>query len=63
MIKPQVTPLVRPVFEIAGLPAGTTLATVDGQLVERTSRLANGNLLIELPLAIQRPVTLNVNVK
>jgi hypothetical protein len=63
MIRPHATPLVRPVLEIAGLAAGEALVTVEGQLIEKTTRLANGNLLVELPIALRRPTTVNVTVR
>jgi hypothetical protein len=62
-LKPTTRLLARPVLEIAGLPAGNALATVEGQLIERTTRLPNGNLLIEIPLVLERPTTINVAVK
>jgi hypothetical protein len=52
--------LVRPVVEIAGLPAGALSATMDGKWVERMVRLENGNVLIELPGESAFPVTVNV---
>jgi hypothetical protein len=62
-IRPNTRTLVRPVLEVAGLPAGTVQVTVEGQLVDRTTRLANGTVLIDLPLGIERATTVNVNVK
>ena len=59
----QQTPrLLRPVLEIAGLPAGRVLAHVEGQQIERVSRLKNGNVLIMLPNTLDRAVTVNVRV-
>jgi hypothetical protein len=54
--------LVRPVVEIAGLPAGALTATMDGRWVERMVRLGNGNVLIELPGESAFPVTVSVKV-
>jgi hypothetical protein len=54
--------LVRPVVEIAGLPAGTITATMGGRWVERIVRLENENVLIELPGESAFPVTVNVKV-
>jgi hypothetical protein len=62
-LKPTTRLLARPVLEISGLPAGNAVATVEGQLIERTTRLPNGNLLIEIPLVLERPTTINVAVK
>jgi hypothetical protein len=54
------TPLVLPVFEIAGLPAGKVLVTVEGRLVDSHDRLPDGRVLIELPMRVQRDVTVSV---
>ncbi len=62
-LRPTTRLLARPVLEIAGLPAGNALATVEGQLIERATRLPNGNLLIEIPLVLERPTTINIAVK
>jgi hypothetical protein len=62
-LKPATRLLARPVLEISGLPAGSALATVEGQLVEKTTRLPNGNLLVEIPLILERPTTVNVTIK
>jgi len=63
MLKPATRLLARPVLEIANLPAGSALATVEGQLVEKTTRLPSGNLLVEIPLILERPTTVNVAIK
>lgn len=57
------TPLTTPVIEIAGLPAGEVLANVDGTLIERLARLENGNVLLQLPGAIGRTVTVSVRIR
>ena len=41
--------LARPIVEIAGLPDGKPLVTLEGRLVESLVRLKNGNVLIEIP--------------
>ncbi|MGH7215582.1 MAG: hypothetical protein ACREIT_12525 [Tepidisphaeraceae bacterium] len=55
--------LVRPVIEIEGLPPGDILATVEGRLVDDVSRLDDGDVLIELPVRIERPTEVNVKVQ
>lgn len=55
-------PVHCPVIEVADLPAGSVLATVEGRLIDRAVRLADGRLLIELPGVIERPVTVNLRV-
>jgi hypothetical protein len=62
-LKPATRLLVRPVLEISGLPPGNALITVEGQLVEKSIRLPNGNLLVEIPLALERATTVNLIVK
>jgi hypothetical protein len=54
--------LVRPVVEIAGLPAGPLSATMDGRWVEKMVRLESGNVLVELPGESAFPVTVSVKV-
>ncbi|HEV8606345.1 MAG TPA: hypothetical protein VGQ99_13315 [Tepidisphaeraceae bacterium] len=61
-LSPRSGPLIRPVVEIAGLPAGPVSVTMDGRWVERIVRLENGNVLIELPGEVAFPVTVNVKV-
>lgn len=61
-ITPRTDAVVRPIFEIGGLPAGKVLATVEGKLVERMHRLEDGTLLLQMPGRIHRRTTLNVRV-
>jgi len=61
-LSPRSGLLVRPVAEIAGLPAGPISATMDGRWVEKIVRLENGNVLIELPGESAFPVTVSVKV-
>lgn len=61
-IVPRTAALVRPVFEIAGLDGGNVLVTLEGQLVQSTCRLDNGNLLVELPVKIERPASVQFRV-
>jgi hypothetical protein len=62
-LKPTTRLLAYPVLEVSGLPPGSALITVEGQLVEKSVRLPNGNLLVELPLTLERPATINITIK
>jgi hypothetical protein len=62
-IRPNTNLLAYPVLEISGLPPGNVLATVEGQLIDKTVRLANGNLLVNVPVTLERATTVNVTVK
>ena len=53
----------RPVLEITNLPLGDLRVTVEGRLIESTTRLSNGTVLIDLPLTIERATTINVLVR
>jgi hypothetical protein len=63
VLAPQASSLLRPVIEIAGLPAGKPLVTIEGRLVETSYRLPDGRLLLELPVRVDRPVTVNVRIQ
>jgi hypothetical protein len=54
--------LMRPVVEIAGMPAGNALVNMEGRVVEDVMRLEDGRLLIELPGVIQAKITVSVRV-
>jgi hypothetical protein len=62
-ITPATPSLIRPVLEIANLPEGKVVATVEGRLVENIARTTDGHVLIELPTRIERATTINVNVQ
>ncbi len=62
-ITPRTAKLVRPVLEIAGLPAGQVSVNLEGRYIDKSVRLANGHVLIEIPGTIDRPVTVNVRVR
>jgi hypothetical protein len=62
-LSPRTPRLLRPVLEIAGLPPGDLLVTMEGQLVEGAVRTDEGNVLVELPGRIERQTTVNVRVK
>lgn len=61
-ITPRSAAVYRPVLEIAGLPAGAALVTVEGRLVDTHVRPSDDRLLIQLPFRIDRPTTVNVRV-
>jgi hypothetical protein len=62
-IKPNTNLLAYPVLEIRGLPPGNVLATVEGQLIEKTTRLPGGNVLVNVPITLERATVVNVLVK
>jgi hypothetical protein len=62
-LKPNTHFLAQPILEISGLPAGNVLATVEGQLIEKTTRLPNGNLLVRVPLTLERATTISITVR
>ena len=62
-IVPRSPGLLRPVFQVHGLPEGKVLATLEGRLIERMVRLPDGTLLIEIPANVERPTTLNLRVQ
>jgi len=63
----QMTPrseaVARPIIEVSGLPPGKIIGTVEGRLIQETLRLKNGNVLIDLPVRIERAVTLKLRVE
>jgi hypothetical protein len=61
-LTPRTRQLLEPVLEISGLPAGNVLVTIEGKLVERTTRLDDGTLLVELP-GLSRTTTVNLRVE
>ena len=62
-LKPNTRLLTYPILEISGLPKGSVLVTIEGQLIEKTTRLANGNLLVRVPVTLERATTINILVK
>ena len=60
---PRSSALLRPVLEITGLPAGDVLVTVEGKLIEKTTRLSDGTLLVLVPTKIDRTTTISVRVQ
>jgi hypothetical protein len=62
-ITPHTRALLRPVLEITGLSPGKVLVTTEGRLVEKTVRLEDGTLLVEIPTVIDRPTTINIRTQ
>ena len=62
-LAPRGAPLPRPVLQVAGLPPGKVLVTMEGQLVETTTRLPDGQLLVILPATLARATSVNVRVQ
>ncbi|HEX8325531.1 MAG TPA: hypothetical protein VF595_16635 [Tepidisphaeraceae bacterium] len=61
-IDPGRQPADSPVFEVKGLPPGPAAVTAGGRLVEATARLADGTLLVMVPMVIDRPTEITVAV-
>ncbi len=62
-LQPRSRALMRPMLEIKGLPRGEVLATVDGALIQKTLRLPDDTLLVQIPGMLTREATINIGVK
>jgi hypothetical protein len=62
-LTPHTRALLRPVLEITGLSPGKVLVTMEGRLIDRTVRLEDGTLLVEIPMIIERPTTINIRTQ
>ncbi|HEV2293746.1 MAG TPA: hypothetical protein VGR35_07810 [Tepidisphaeraceae bacterium] len=62
-ISPRGAPVPRPVLQIAGMPEGKALITIEGKLVERSTRLPEGQLLVELPARITRATLVTIRIQ
>jgi hypothetical protein len=62
-ITPRSVPVSKPMLEIKGMPPGEALVTVEGHLLERTLRLPDDTLLVEIPGKIDRPTAVNVRIQ
>ncbi|MGB7158200.1 MAG: hypothetical protein WBD40_09050 [Tepidisphaeraceae bacterium] len=62
-LSPRTTLVPRPILQIAGLPHGKALITIEGRLVERSTRLPDGQLLVELPARITRPTLVTIRIQ
>jgi hypothetical protein len=60
---PTTTPVLSPILEFSNLPFGTPIITLEGRLIEQSTRTSTGTLLVELPAKIDRPVTVNVRIQ
>ncbi len=63
VLRPAGSAMARPVLEIAGLPEGEAVVTVEGQLVTDTARLPSGALLATLPVRVDRATVVSVAVR
>ncbi|MGC4033551.1 MAG: hypothetical protein QM754_17830 [Tepidisphaeraceae bacterium] len=61
-LTPAGNPIVWPLFEIHGLPPEATVVTAEGKLIDRTARLPDGTLLVQLPIRIEEPTEITVGV-
>src|SRR5687768_13034423 len=62
-LSPKTSPLTRPILHISGLTEGKVLVTMDGQLIDRSLRLAGGDVLLELPMRVVRTTTISASVR
>ena len=62
-LTPRSTAVPRPVLQIAGMPQGKALITIEGRLVEKSTRLPGGDVLVELPARITRPTLVTVRIQ
>jgi hypothetical protein len=62
-LAPQSVPVMRPVLEISGVPAGAVVASIEGRVVEGVVRLDDGTLLIDIPARINRPTSISVKLQ
>jgi hypothetical protein len=60
---PRTPTVMRPVFEVTGMPAGKAVVTIEGRLVEGPERLPDGTLLIDIPARVNRPTTVSVKIQ
>jgi hypothetical protein len=62
-IIPQTPAMASPVLEIAGLKEGKPVVTMEGTLATEVLRTAGWHWLVVLPGRIDKPVTVNINIK
>lgn len=62
-LTPSGASIPRPILQIAGLPEGNLRVTVEGRLVDRWVRLADGQVIIALPLHLERAATVSVRMQ
>jgi len=55
--------VARPILELSGLPPGKVIVTVEGRLATELLRLPDGHVLVELPIKIERPVTVKIRLE
>jgi hypothetical protein len=61
-LKPKNGTIPMPILEIAGRRPGPVQVNVAGRLIDRTARLDDGKVLVELP-GIRLPATVDISVK
>ena len=59
-LTPQNHKIIRPIFEVAGMPKGRLVINVEGKVVDKFSWTKNGNALFELPIIVDRPITVEL---
>jgi hypothetical protein len=52
----------RPMFEVENLPSGNVRVTADGSWIDPVIRLPDGRVLVELPMRVDRAMTLEIGV-
>jgi hypothetical protein len=62
-LTPRSSTVPRPILQIAGLPEGKALITIECRLVEKSTRLPDGQLLIEVPARITRPTLITIRIQ
>ena len=62
-LRPRSGKLIKPMLEIAGLPDGKVTGNLEGVLIQKSVRLADKHVLVELPGTIERGVTVELKVQ
>ena len=60
VISPKTNKIFHPIIEIAGLPRGKLLINIEGKVVEKYGWLKNGNAVFEMPVLVDRPITVEL---
>jgi hypothetical protein len=59
---PRTPAVMRPAFEITGMPPGKAVVTIEGRLVHEHEPLEDGTLLIDIPARVNRATTVSVKI-
>jgi hypothetical protein len=62
-LTPRTAVVINPVLEIAGMPPGAPIVTIEGRLVDDVLRLPSGSILAIVPAEIERSTTISVRVQ